>query len=47
MLGVSVETIRRHCDSKTLTCVTTIGGHRRILRSSAAEFATPDPETAA
>lgn len=47
MLGVSVETIRRHCDTGKLTAHRTLGEHRRILRSTVEAFLPPETEPAA
>ena len=38
LLHVTVQSIRRYCDSGKIPCVTTIGGHRRIKRSDIEVF---------
>lgn len=38
LLHVTVQSIRRYCDSGKIPCVTTIGGHRRIKRSDLDKF---------
>lgn len=46
-LGVSQDTVRRHCDSGTLRCVRPLGGARKVSAVSVAENALPNPDTAA
>lgn len=36
-LGVSQDTVRRHCDLGNLRCIRGLGGHRKVSAVSVAE----------